>query len=280
MALNLYTQGIDPGLDFSDINRVARTVEECTQLPIHPRHPYVGDLVFTAFSGSHQDAIKKGFAAQQEGQAWQVPYLPIDPADIGRTYDSVIRINSQSGKGGIAYLLERDHGVVMPRRMQIEFSAIVQKLTDASEAEMNSGQLWELFQLTYLSPVSESGAGLRYVSHQPTRDSMGEKIALCVQIDGHNHTLRGSGTGPIEAAVNALGMGLQVVSYEERAVESGAHAQAMAIIEMTANATVGARFGVGIDSNIVTASLKALVNAAHRLCGANGQQMGQASDAA
>ncbi len=280
VALNLYTQGIDPGLDFSDINRVARTVEECTQLPIHPRHPYVGDLVFTAFSGSHQDAIKKGFAAQQEGQPWQVPYLPIDPADIGRTYDSVIRINSQSGKGGIAYLLERDHGVVMPRRMQIEFSAIVQKLTDASEAEMNSGQLWELFQLTYLSPVSEGGAGLRYVSHQLTRDSMGEEIALCVQIDGLNHTLRGSGTGPIEAAVNALGMGLQVVSYEERAVESGAHAQAMAIIEMTANATVGARFGAGIDSNIVTASLKALVNAAHRLCGANGQQMGQASDAA
>src|SRR5262249_19715280 len=150
LALNLYTQGIHPGLDFSDINSVARAVEEATRLPIHPRHPYIGDLVFTAFSGSHQDAIKKGFAVQHPHALWEVPYLPIDPADLGRTYESVIRINSQSGKGGIAYLLERDYGVVMPRRMQVEFSGIVQQEVDASEAEMTSQQLWRLFEFTYL----------------------------------------------------------------------------------------------------------------------------------
>lgn len=196
VALNLYTQGIDPGLDFSDINRVARTIEDCTQFPIHPRHPYVGDLVFTAFSGSHQDAIKKGFAARQADQPWQVPYLPIDPADIGRTYDSVIRINSQSGKSGIAYLLERDHGVVMPRRIQIEFSAIVQKQTDASETEMNSAQLWELFQLTYLPLASTGSADLHYRSRQLTTNAAGEIIALDVSFRGQHRTIQGSGAGP------------------------------------------------------------------------------------
>ena len=150
LALNFYSQGIHPGLDFSDINSVARAVEEATRLPIHPRHPYVGDLVFTAFSGSHQDAIKKGMAAQKPDALWEVPYIPVDPADLGRTYDSVIRVNSQSGKGGIAYLLERDYGVVMPRRMQVEFSALVQRDMD-SETEMTSQQLWALFETTYLA---------------------------------------------------------------------------------------------------------------------------------
>src|SRR3954470_23071120 len=151
LALNFYTQGIHPGLDFSDINSIARVVEEATRLPVHPRHPYVGDLVFTAFSGSHQDAIKKGFAAQKPDAVWNVPYLPIDPADVGRNYDSVIRVNSQSGKGGIAYLLETEYGVVMPRRMQVEFSALVQREMDAAETEMSSQQLWALFETTYLA---------------------------------------------------------------------------------------------------------------------------------
>ena len=161
LALNLYSQGIDPRLDFSDINSIARVAEECTALPIHPRHPYVGDLVFTAFSGSHQDAIRKGLAAQDPGGLWEVPYLPIDPADLGRTYDTLIRVNSQSGKGGIAYLLERDHGVVMPRRMQVEFGAVVQGHADAAETEIASSELWSLFETTYLRAAS----GIGYVSH-------------------------------------------------------------------------------------------------------------------
>ena len=163
LALNLYTQGIHPGLDFSDINATARVAEECTQLPIHPRHPYVGDLVFTSFSGSHQDAIKKGFAARRDGDFWEMPYLPIDPADVGRSYESIVRVNSQSGKGGIAYLLEREHGIVMPRRMQIEFSSVVQRHTDSSEAEISSRDLWDLFERTYLTCANDT-SGLVYLS--------------------------------------------------------------------------------------------------------------------
>lgn len=264
MALNLYTQGVHPGLDLSDINAVARTIEECTKLPIHPRHPYVGDLVFTAFSGSHQDAIKKGLAARRSGQPWQVPYLPIDPSDLGRTYDSVIRVNSQSGKGGIAYLLERDHGVVMPRRMQIEFSAIVQQHTDSSETEMTSGQLWALFQATYLAPGAGPGT-LQYLGHTLTADDAGQAITLELAINGQRCVRQGSGSGPIDAAVNALGLPLRIVHYEERAVGSGANAQALATVEAALGTTAGTRFGAGQDANIVTASLKAVVRAAQRL---------------
>ena len=264
MALNLYTQGVHPGLDFSDINAVARTIEECTQLPIHPRHPYVGDLVFTAFSGSHQDAIKKGLAVQKPGQPWRVPYLPIDPADLGRTYDSVIRVNSQSGKGGIAYLLERDHGVVMPRRMQIEFSTIVQQHTDSSETEMSSAQLWALFQATYLVPETDSGT-LRYLGHALTAEGGAQAITLEVSIDGERRVLQGVGSGPIDAAVHALGLPLRIVHYEERAVGSGASAQALATVEAAFGTTAGTRFGAGQDANIVTASLKAVLHAAQRL---------------
>ena len=161
LALNLYTQGVDPGLDFSDINAVARTVEQCNQLPIHPRHPYVGDLVFTAFSGSHQDAIKKGFAVQAPDAPWEVPYLPVDPADLGRSYESVIRVNSQSGKGGISFLLERHHGLVMPRRLQVEFSARVQDHTDAHGTEVTADELWTLFSAEYLE-----GRRIRLLSHR------------------------------------------------------------------------------------------------------------------
>lgn len=266
VALNLYTQGIHPGLDFSDIQRVARVAEACTALPIHPRHPYAGDLVFTSFSGSHQDAIKKGFAAHDPEGRWQIPYLPIDPADLGRTYDSVIRVNSQSGKGGIAFLLERERGVVMPRRMQVEFSATVQRHADASETEMTGAALWALFQSTYLDPGTADGAQDRAIScHAHHLSEDGQGIELDVTIDGTRLTLQGQGNGPIAATVDALGLPLTVHGYEERATGAGAHAQALAIVEAELGGTAGACYGVGLDSNIVTASVRAVVSAANRL---------------
>lgn len=261
LALNMYTQGVHPGLDFSDITAVARVAEECTALPVHPRHPYAGDLVFTAFSGSHQDAIKKGFAAQDPNGLWEVPYLPIDPADLGRTYDSVIRVNSQSGKGGIAFLLEREHGVVMPRRMQVEFSAVVQRQTDASEGEMTGDALWKLFQSTYLA----SGPGAAIVCHGHRLADDGQGIELDVSIDGVRQTLQGQGNGPIAATVDALGLPLRVDHYEERATGRGANAQALAIVEAALEGVAGATFGAGTSHNIVTASIQAIVSAANRL---------------
>jgi 2-isopropylmalate synthase len=265
LALNLYTQGVHPNLDFSHINTVAQVIEECTQLPIHPRHPYGGDLVFTAFSGSHQDAIKKGFAAQKPDALWRVPYLPIDPADLGRTYDSVIRVNSQSGKGGIAYLLERDYGVVMPRRMQIEFSSVVQRITDESESEITGTQLWALFEKTYLNSPDE--ASLKYLNHHLLDDANGQAINLDIASDGKTRVLHGKGTGPIDAAVNALngaGYAIRIIHFEERAVGAGANAKAMAIVEVAADSATGTFFGVGHHSNIVTASLMAVISGARR----------------
>jgi 2-isopropylmalate synthase len=277
LALNLYTQGIAPGLDFSDINAVARTVEHCNQLPIHPRHPYVGDLVFTAFSGSHQDAIKKGFAAQKAAgphALWNVPYLPIDPADVGRAYDSVIRVNSQSGKGGVAYLMEAEFGVVMPRRLQVEFSGEVQTHTDAHGGEMTAEDIWTLFETTYLHTP---GASLRYVEHH-LFDHMGVKakqqvqgIRLAVEVNGQPMLLSGEGNGPIDAAVHALqgiGITVQVRSFEERSIKpstEGGDAQACAFLELTPAGGGAERFGVGMDTNIVTASVKALVSGVNRL---------------
>ena len=261
LALNMYTQGVHPNLDFSDITSVARIAEECTALPVHPRHPYAGDLVFTAFSGSHQDAIKKGFAAQDPNALWEVPYLPIDPADLGRTYDSVIRVNSQSGKGGIAFLLEREHGVVMPRRMQVEFSAVVQRQTDASETEMTGDALWDLFQATYLRASQHAAI----VCHGHRLDEDGLGIELDVTIDGTRQTLRGQGNGPIAATVDALGLPLRVDHYEERATGTGANAQALAIVEAAMDGVAGATFGAGASHNIVTASVQAIVSAANRL---------------
>ena len=268
LALNLYTQGIDPGLDFSNINAIARTTEECTQLPIHPRHPYVGDLVFTAFSGSHQDAIKKGFAHRQEAQSatWDVPYLPIDPADVGRTYDSIIRINSQSGKGGIAYLMEAHYGIVLPRRLQVEFSSIVQQHTDASGAEVDAAQLWEIFSSTYLNNTGP----LRYIEHHLFEDDTAQGIHLFVEQNGKRITLTGKGNGPLDAAEHALsshGIQASIRSYEERAIESGADAQAIAYVEIgivsSAKSTTD-YFGAGISSNLVTASIGALINSVNR----------------
>lgn len=266
LALNLYTQGVSPGLDFSDINAVVRTVEYCNQLPIHPRHPYAGDLVFTAFSGSHQDAIKKGFARQKAGNIWNVPYLPIDPADVGRSYDSVIRVNSQSGKGGIAYLLEAEYGVVLPRRLQIEFSRVVQHRTDSRGGEMTAAGIWELFSQTYL----DSGETLRYIGHDLFAQGEIQRIHLIVGLNGTTVTLAGAGNGPVDAVVHALhgiGVDVHVHSYEERSLGSSkaGEAKACAFMEV-ARAGGGAQcYGVGLDANIVTASIKALLSGVNRL---------------
>jgi 2-isopropylmalate synthase len=271
LALNMYTQGVDPQLDFSDINAVARTVEHCNQLPIHPRHPYVGDLVFTAFSGSHQDAIKKGFAAQKAVEQWSVPYLPIDPADVGRSYDSVIRVNSQSGKGGIAYLMEAEYGVVMPRRLQVEFSGVVQAHADKHGGEVSAADIWALFSATYL----DAGAPVRYRDHHLFEHGSAQGIRLNVDINGTPHLLTGEGNGPIDAAVHALqgaGIDIRVRSYEERSMgasgEAG-NASACAFIEI-AGAGSKEMFGVGIDPNIVTASIRALLSGVSRMQWASG----------
>jgi len=267
LALNLYTQGVNPGLDFSDINAVARTYEHCTQLPVHPRHPYVGDLVFTAFSGSHQDAIKKGFAAHKVAEQWTVPYLPVDPADVGRSYDSVIRVNSQSGKGGIAYLLETEYGIVMPRRLQVEFSAEVQRHTDAHGGEMSAADIYALFVRTYL----ESAAPVRYVEHHLFEHGKMQGIRLAVELNGVPHLLSGEGNGPIDAAVHALrgiGIDVQVRSYEERAMSpsgDAGEAVACAFLELARHGERAERYGVGMDANIVTASIKAIVGGVNRL---------------
>jgi len=270
---HMYTQGVSPGLDFSDINAVARTMEYCTQLPIHPRHPYVGDLVFTAFSGSHQDAIKKGFAAQKPDAIWAIPYLPIDPADVGRSYDSIIRINSQSGKGGVAYLLETEYGIVMPRRLQVEFSGEVQQHTDNHGGELTATDIWELFTRTYL----RTDRPVCYVEHHLFECGNAQGIRLEVEVDGARHVLTGEGNGPIDAAVHALqsvgiGAGCQVRSYEERSISASnnaADAQACAFVELSSSqpgVQVGREcYGVGIDTNIVTASIKALISGVNRL---------------
>ena len=266
LALNMYTQGVDPGLEFSDINAVARTFEHCTQLPIHPRHPYVGDLVFTAFSGSHQDAIKKGFAAQKADEQWSVPYLPIDPADVGRSYDSVIRVNSQSGKGGIAYLMETEHGVVMPRRLQVEFSGVVQRHAEAHGGEVSADDIWDLFAQTYLEPA----APIRYREHHLYEHGSVQGIRIGVDIEGTPHILTGEGNGPINAAVHAFqsaGIKVQVRSYEERSMVPSSdegNAQACAFMEIAGSGN-GEFYGIGIDGNIVTASIKALVSGINRM---------------
>ena len=271
LAMNLYTQGISPGLDFSEIDDIVRVAEDCTQLPVHPRHPYAGELVFTAFSGSHQDAIKKGFAVRQPQDRWAVPYLPMDPADVGRSYESVVRVNSQSGKGGIAFLLERDYGVVLPRKLQIALSQVVQQAMDTSGKEMSAQAIWEIFQQAYCQDVPVS-----YRSHQSSQQSDGSTavaayLTLCVS-DGYLAaiTLRGEGNGPIDAFVSALNASeltkdlgeLQVRHYEERSLSSGSEGRAIALIEMASEQ--GTCYGVGIHENIVTASFMAVVSAVNR----------------
>ncbi|MGC1388182.1 MAG: 2-isopropylmalate synthase [Steroidobacteraceae bacterium] len=262
LALNLYTQGIDSRLDFSNINEVARCAESCNQLPIHPRHPYVGDLVFTAFSGSHQDAIKKGLAARAEGDLWDVPYLPIDPSDLGRSYDSIIRVNSQSGKGGVAYLLERDYQLVMPRRLQIEFSQVVQAAADITGKELTSKELWDLFTQEYLAPRPP----IVYRSHQLAASTDGadtERLSLQVEYQGRLETWLGQGSGPIDAMVEAVGLPFDVLSYEEHSRGQGSAAKAVSYIEITTRSR-RTLFGAGMHPNIITASLLAILSAVNR----------------
>ena len=262
LALNLYTQGIDPALDFSNINEAARCAEACNQLPIHPRHPYVGDLVFTAFSGSHQDAIKKGLAARADEDIWDVPYLPIDPSDLGRSYDSIIRVNSQSGKGGVAYLLERDYQLVMPRRLQIEFSQVVQAAADITGKELTAQELWDLFTREYLTPRTP----YVYRSHQLSASTDGadsERLTLQVENAGRLQTWLGQGSGPIDAMVNAIGLPFDVLSYEEHSRGHGSGANAVSYIEITTRSR-RTLFGAGMHPNIVTASLLAILSAVNR----------------
>ncbi|MGV7211324.1 2-isopropylmalate synthase [Oxalobacteraceae bacterium A2-2] len=262
LALNLYTQGVHPGLDFSDIDEVRKVVEECNQLPVHPRHPYVGDLVFTAFSGSHQDAIKKGFAQQQPNAIWEIPYLPIDPQDLGRSYDAVIRVNSQSGKGGMSYLLEQEYGLVLPRRLQIEFSRAVQAETDATGLEINAEGIHRIFSREYF----EQTVPYAYSAHKLTEDTSADET---VQIDvtlnhrGAPLALQGGGNGPIDAFVNALGLDVRLMDYHEHSIGSGANAKAACYVELRLD-NGPTLFGAAIDSNIVTASFKAVLSAVNR----------------
>lgn len=266
LALNLFTQGINPGLDFSDINAVVRTAEYCNQLPVHPRHPYAGELVFTAFSGSHQDAIKKGLAAIAGQEIWDVPYLPIDPEDVGRNYEAVIRVNSQSGKGGIAYLLEKDHGLRLPRRLQIEFSQVVQAIADSTGKELTSDDLWAAFQDEYLQPMQ-----FALVEHRSIPDehsSAMQQLTAKVRHHGQERLISGTGNGPIDAFTGALNkhfhLEVRVVDYHEHAISTGANASAVSYVEVRMNGAPATHFGVGIDSNIVTASLQAICSAVNR----------------
>jgi len=260
LAMNLYTQGVHPGLDFSDIDAVRQLVEDCNQLPVHPRHPYAGDLVFTAFSGSHQDAIKKGFAKQQADAIWEVPYLPIDPADLGRSYDAVIRVNSQSGKGGMAYLLEQEYGLQLPRRLQIEFSRVVQRQADESGREINPADLHALFAREYLDQQEP----YHYIAHRMTEDSAHD-VRLEVDVARHHapQVFSGRGNGPIDAFVTALGLEIRLMDYHEHAIGSGADARAACYVELRVG-NGPTLFGVGIDSNIVTASFKSVLSAVNR----------------
>ncbi|MBL0420562.1 2-isopropylmalate synthase [Ramlibacter sp. AW1] len=264
VALNLYTQGVDPGLDFSDIDEIRRTVEYCNQLPVHPRHPYAGDLVYTSFSGSHQDAIKKAFAARREGDIWDMPYLPLDPKDLGRSYEAVIRVNSQSGKGGIAYLLENEYGLELPRRLQIEFSQVVQGVMDATGKELSAAQIFDLFEREYGTKRIQAPA--HQVEAAEAGSSRQVHVLARVELGGEGLEISGAGNGPIDGFVaglqQATGEAVRVLDYHEHAVGEGASAQAVAYLELR----VGEQtlFGVGIDANIVSASLKAIMSGVER----------------
>lgn len=259
LALNLYTQGVSPQLDFSGLDQVARTVSECTRLPISPRHPYVGELVYTAFSGSHQDAIKKGLAAQKEGTFWNVPYLPLDPQCVGRNYEAIIRVNSQSGKGGIAYVLETRYGIVLPRNLLIAFSRVIQGSTDSTGTEMTPEQIWAAFQNEYLGARGNT----RYCSHELSQDqdSSRHRVRLHLERDGERVCYEGYGNGPLDAGVRALPVPFRLCHYEERSIGEGSATNALAVIELEPLTGGPAVFGVGIHNSIVTASLIALVRA-------------------
>ncbi len=259
IALNMLTQGVDPKLDFSNINSVMREVEYCNQLPVHPRHPYAGDLVFTAFSGSHQDAIKKGFNAikKSNNPKWEVPYLPIDPADLGRNYEAVVRINSQSGKGGVAFLLEKDHGVSLPRRLQISISQKIQKLADETGREIVSSQLWEVFEKNYLEPINN----FSYIKHSSSTKKDIHNLDLTLQMNDEQIIINGTGNGPIDSFINGLcnklDIDIKVADYHQSAISSGSDAKAAAYIELEKD---GKTFwGVGINPNTTRASFDAII---------------------
>ncbi len=274
LGLNLFAQGVDPEIDLSDIDAIRRVAEYCNRLPVHERHPYAGDLVYTAFSGSHQDAIKKGFAALyadaeaagrgHDYETWGVPYLPIDPAHVGRTYEAVIRVNSQSGKGGVAYIMEMEHGFALPRRLQIEFSKTIQAITEDTGTEIHPGAMWDAFSGTYLP----DDAWFQLRSHELTTASSGDSSITAQVVAGPEpSTISGTGNGPIAAFVdalhNGLGIELDVVDYQEHSLGAGAGASAVCYVE-TVDGEGTTRWGVGIDPNIITASLKAVLGAATR----------------
>src|SRR5919106_2900169 len=272
LGMNLFSQGVDPHIDFSGIDEIRRTVEYCNQLPVGERHPYGGDLVFTAFSGSHQDAIKKGFEAlerdaKEAGSAiedvrWEVPYLPIDPKDIGRSYEAVIRVNSQSGKGGVAYVMKAEHHLDLPRRLQMEFSRVIQEVTDAEGGEVSPKEMRDVFDTAYLDRVTP----LKLIRHRITSDGEGnDEIIATVRVENDLHEIAGSGNGPIAAFVDALagiGFDVRVLDYHEHAMSAGDDARAAAYVECAVEDTV--LWGVGINGSIVSASLKAVVSAINR----------------
>ena len=271
LGLNLFSQGIDPVIDFSDIDEIRRTVEYCNQLPVHPRHPYAGELVYTAFSGSHQDAIKKGFEAFEADAAeagvdvadfaWAVPYLPIDPRDVGRTYEAVIRVNSQSGKGGVAYIMKADHHLDLPRRLQIEFSRVIQARTDAEGGEVTPAQMWEVFAAEYLAP----GPVALQAHHTSSVVDAKDALTVEVRVDGQTREIEGVGNGPISAfcdALASLGITVRVLDYTEHALSAGSDAQAAAYVECDVGGQT--MWGAGVDTNTVTASLRAVLSAVNR----------------
>jgi 2-isopropylmalate synthase len=264
LALNLFSQGVDPQLDLSDIDGLRRVAEYCNRLPVHPRHPYAGDLVYTAFSGSHQDAIKKGFdALGEEYQVWEVPYLPIDPKHVGRTYEAVIRVNSQSGKGGVAYIMKAEHGLDLPRRLQIEFSKTIQSVTEDTGTEVTPKEMWAAFEREYLPQL----ARIELLSHELATADGVTRMSATLRVDDAVRTITGSGNGPVSAFVHALrddlGLVVEVLDYSEHAVSAGADARAVAYVE--GRGPDGIKWGVGIDESTTVASLKAVLSAAARL---------------
>ncbi|MFH8485800.1 2-isopropylmalate synthase [Streptomyces longisporoflavus] len=276
LGMNLFSQGVDPQIDFSDIDEIRRTAEYCNQMEIHPRHPYAGDLVYTAFSGSHQDAIKKGFEAmgiraEQQGKTvdeieWAVPYLPIDPKDVGRSYEAVIRVNSQSGKGGIAYVLQNDHSLDLPRRMQVEFSKIIQTKTDTEGGEVTPDAIWGIFQDEYLPNPANPWGRIQVKNGQTTTDKDGtDTLTVEATVDGEDTVLTGTGNGPISAffhALQGIGIDVRLLDYQEHTMSEGASAQAASYIECAIGDKV--LWGIGIDANTTRASLKAAVSAVNR----------------
>jgi len=270
LALNMLTQGVDPELDFSDINPIMRETEYCNQLPVHPRHPYAGDLVFTAFSGSHQDAIKKGLNELRNSnqETWEVPYLPIDPKDVGRSYEAVIRINSQSGKGGVAYLLEKDHGLSMPRRLQIEFSQVIQKITDETGKEISASDIWETFQETYFNENGTFKFLEHHINSRANKEGLQEdEIEIKIKKGNETKTIKGSGNGPIDAMIDALSANLdldvKIADYHQHAISSGSDAKAVAYSEISYKEQ--SVWGVGIHQNTVIAGLESVINGLNRL---------------